>query len=188
MALSVPRLLRGARCMYGRRSLRGFVLGSGSIMSSLVGARSSAGIYPTIRLLRWWWKRRGRSSHLRSLLLRWHVDEDVDVARADAESDMHDLDAPLPGAPKMSWLGTSTYGAGGPFWSGKGAEGARRGDRGGSARGILPSFGALRRDKTPTAALCFYSVLARERRCVVVLNDSNEPNPFYVRMGLLFIV
>ena len=80
----------------------------------------------------------------------------------------------------------------GPFLSGKGAEGARRADRGESTWGILPSFGALRRDKTPTAALCFYSVLARERRCVVVLNVSDEPNqlrnPFYVRMSLPFIV
>ena len=94
MALSIPRLLRGARRMYGRRSLRGFVLGSGDDVSPPVGARSSAGVYPTTRLLRWWWERRGRSSHLRSLLLRWHVDEDVDVARANTRSGSHNLDAP----------------------------------------------------------------------------------------------
>ena len=71
MTLPVPRLLRRARCMYGRRGLgvrlavvgtgnaadgqRSLALGPGSTVSSLVDARSSAGIYPTTRLLRWWW-------------------------------------------------------------------------------------------------------------------------------------
>ena len=62
MTLSVLRLLRWARCMYRRRGLRSLVLGPGSTMSSLVDARSSAGVYPTTRLLRWWWDRRGRNS------------------------------------------------------------------------------------------------------------------------------
>ena len=95
MTLSVLRLLRWARCMYGRRGLRSLVLGPGSTVSSLVDARSSAGVYPTIRLLRWWWDRRGRNSCLRSLLLRWHVDEeDEDLARVNAGSGSHNLDAP----------------------------------------------------------------------------------------------
>ena len=95
MTLSVLRLLRWARCMYGRRGLCSLVLGPGSIMSFFVDVRSSAGVYSTTRLLRWWWKRRGRSSCLRSLLLRWHVDEEnADLARVNAGSGSHNLDAP----------------------------------------------------------------------------------------------
>ena len=76
----------------GQRSL---VLGPGSTVSSLVDARSSAGVYPTTCLLRWWWVRRGWSSHLRSLLLRWHVDEeDEDLARVNAGSGSHNLNPP----------------------------------------------------------------------------------------------
>ena len=60
MTLPVPRLLRWARCMYGRRGLgvrpvvvgagyiadgqRSLVLGPGSTVSFLVAARSSAGV------------------------------------------------------------------------------------------------------------------------------------------------
>ena len=92
MTLSVLRLLRWARCMYGRRGLRSLVLGPGS---TLVDAHSSAGVYPTTRLLRWWWDRRGRNSRRRSLLLRWHVDEeDEDLARVNAGSGSHNLNAP----------------------------------------------------------------------------------------------
>ena len=111
MTLPVPRLLRWARCMYGRRGLgvrpvvvgagyaadgqRSLVLGPGSTMSSLVDARSSAGVYPTTRLLRWWWDRHGRNSCRRSLLLRRHVDEeDEDLARVNAGSGSHNLNAP----------------------------------------------------------------------------------------------
>ena len=95
MTLSVPRLMRWARCMYGRRGLRSLVLGPGSTVSSLVDARSSACVYPTSRLLRRCLVRRGRSSRLRSLLLRWHVDEkDEDLARVNAGSGSHNLDAP----------------------------------------------------------------------------------------------
>ena len=95
MTLSVLRLLRWARCMYRRRGLRSPVLGPGSTVGSLVDARSSAGVYPTTRLLRWWWDRHGRNSFPRSLLLRWHVDEeDEDLARVNAGSGSHNLNAP----------------------------------------------------------------------------------------------
>jgi len=56
MTLSVLRLLRWARYMYGRRGLCSLVLGPGSIVSFLVDVRSSAGVYSTTRLLRQWWK------------------------------------------------------------------------------------------------------------------------------------
>lgn len=103
MTLLVPRLLRCARCAYGRRGLRGLVFGLGSTVSTLVDARSSASVNPTARLLRWWRDRHGRNRCLRSLLLRWHVDEDdEDLARVHAGSGSHNLDAPLPGMPKMS--------------------------------------------------------------------------------------
>ena len=111
MTLPVPRPLRLARCMYGRRGLgvrpvvvgagyaadgqRSFVLGLGGTVSSLVDIRSPAGVYPTSRWLRRWWDRRGRSSRLRSLLLRRHVDEDdEDLARVVSGSGSHNLDAP----------------------------------------------------------------------------------------------
>ena len=81
--------------MYGRRGLRSLVLGLGSTVSSLVDARSSAGVYPTTRLLRWWWDRRGRNSCRRSRILQWHVDEeDEDLARVNTGSGSHNLDAP----------------------------------------------------------------------------------------------
>ena len=119
MTLPVQRLLRWARCMYGRRGLgvrpvvvgasyatdgqRSLVLGPGSTVSSLVDTRSSTGVRPISHLLRRWWVRRGWSSCLRSLLLRRHVDEDdEDLARVNARSGSHNLDAPLLGAPKMS--------------------------------------------------------------------------------------
>ena len=64
-------------------------------MSSLVDACSSAGVCPISRLLRRWWVQRGRSSCLRSLLLRRHVDEDdEDLARVNAGSGSHNLDPP----------------------------------------------------------------------------------------------
>ena len=81
--------------------------------------------------------------------------------------------------------GASTYGAGPLFSPARGRRAHEEQIEAKTREGFLPSFGALRRDKTPTAALCFYSALARERMCVVV---SNESNPFYVRTGLLFIV
>ena len=77
-------------------------------------------------------------------------------------SDAHDLDAPLPGVPKMSGLesvsvASNTYGAlGGPFWFGGGAGPCAEQIEVERARGdgqSLPSFGALQRDNTPTAAL-----------------------------------
>ena len=56
MTLSVLRLLRWARNKHGRRGLRRLALGPGSIVSFLVDVRPSAGVYPTTRLLQWWWK------------------------------------------------------------------------------------------------------------------------------------
>ena len=111
MTLPVPRLLSWARCMYGRRGLgvrpvvvgagyaadgqRSLVLGPGNTMSSLVDARSSAGVCPISRLLRRWWVRRGRSSRFRNLLLRRHVDEDdEDLARENAGSGSRNFDFP----------------------------------------------------------------------------------------------
>src|SRR3954467_7622630 len=74
MTLPVPRLLRWARCIYGRSVIvgacyaadrqRSLVLGPGGTVGSLVDARSSAGVFPASRLLRRWWVRRGRSNRL----------------------------------------------------------------------------------------------------------------------------
>ena len=95
MTLSVLRLLRWARYMYGRRGLCSLVLGPGSIVRFLVDVRSSVGVHSTTRLLQWWRDRRGRNSCRRSLLLRWHVDEEnEDLARVNAGSGSHNLDAP----------------------------------------------------------------------------------------------
>ena len=95
MTLLVPRLLRGARCAHGRRGLCRLVLGLGSAVGTLVDAHSSAGVHSTTRLLRWRWNRREQNCCLRSLLLRWHVDEDdEDLARVHAGSGSHNLDAP----------------------------------------------------------------------------------------------
>ena len=109
MTLSVLRLQRWAWNMHGRRGLRSLVLGPGSVMSSLVDVRSSGGVYPTTHLLRWWWDRRGRNSCRRSLLLRWHVDEDdEDLARVNAGSGSRNLDAPTWRAKDVG--GNDTYG------------------------------------------------------------------------------
>ena len=95
MTLLVPCLLRGTRCAHGRQGLCRLVLGLGRTEGSLVDAHSSAGVHSTIRLLRRWWKRRRRGCCPRSLLLRWHVDEDdEDLARVHAGSGSHNLDAP----------------------------------------------------------------------------------------------
>ena len=134
MTLSVSRLLRWARCMYGRRGLCSLVLGPGNTVSSLVDVRSSAGVCPTTHLLRWWWHRHGRNNCRRSLLLRWHVDEgNEDLARVNAGSGSHNLDAPLPGAPKMSGKLSHEHLWGRwtePLSVRRGAEIARRADRG----------------------------------------------------------
>src|SRR3954469_16270058 len=62
MTLSVLRLLRWARCVYGRPVIgvadyaasgqRGLVLGLVDTVGSLIGARSTAGVLPAGRLLR----------------------------------------------------------------------------------------------------------------------------------------
>ena len=184
ITLLVPRLLRWARCMYGRRGLgvrpvlvgagyaangqRSLVLGPGSTVSSLVDARSSAGVRPISRLLRRWWVRRGRSNRLRSLLLRRHVDEDdEDLARAHAGSGSHDLDAPY--LARQRCRGETDprtpMGTGGPspfrFGGGRRSHEERIEAVHTSS---LPSFGALRRDNTPTAAcLVLFCSCSKER-------------------------
>src|SRR3954465_13147488 len=103
--LPVPRFRRWAWSIHGRPVVvgacytadgqRSLVLGPGGTVGSFVDARSSASVFPTSRLLRRRWVRRGRSSRLRSLLVRWHVDEvDEDLARVNAGSGSHNLDAP----------------------------------------------------------------------------------------------
>ena len=64
MTLSVLRLLRRARNKHGRRGLCRLALGPGSVVSFLVNVRPPADVYPTTRLLRWRWDRRGRNSCL----------------------------------------------------------------------------------------------------------------------------
>src|SRR3954471_2354868 len=83
--LLVPRLLGGARGEFGRRGTKNW----------FDDARSSASVFPTTRLLQGRWVRRRRTGHLRSFLLRRHVDEDYgDLACADAGSGSYNLDAP----------------------------------------------------------------------------------------------
>ena len=52
----------------------------------------------------------------------------------------------------VSVVGTNTYGAG-PLFGPAGSGGRMKSGSRRSTRAILPSFGALRRDNTPTAAL-----------------------------------
>src|SRR3954466_8547956 len=151
--LPVLRLLRWARCIYGRSVVvgagytadgqRSLVLGLGGTVGSLVDARSSAGVFPTSRLLRRRWVRRGRSSRLRSLLLRRHVDEvDEDLARVNAGSGSHNLDAPYLARQRCrgSCLHEHLWGRS-PFSVRRGAGAARRADQGEAHEGFLPSFG-----------------------------------------------
>src|SRR3954468_639662 len=83
--LLVLCLLGGARSEFGRRGAKNW----------LGDARSSAGASPTARLLQGRRVRRRRTGHLRRFFLRWHVDEeDGGLARVDAGSGSHNLDAP----------------------------------------------------------------------------------------------
>src|SRR3954466_222836 len=94
------------------------MLGRRGIGDFLPDARSSAGAFPTTRLLQGRWVRRGRTSHLRSFFLRWHVDEeDGGLARVDAGSGSHNLDAPYLARQRCRGKSASsnTYGAGAPF-------------------------------------------------------------------------
>src|SRR3954462_7384902 len=107
-ALLVPRLLGGARSEFGRRGTKNW----------FGATRSSAGVFPTARLLQGWWVRRGRTGYFRSFLLRRHVDEDDGgLARADAGSGSHNLDAPYLARQRFRGKSASsnTYGAGAPF-------------------------------------------------------------------------
>ena len=95
------------------------VLGLGGAVSFLAGDHPSAGVSPTNRWLWWRWNRRRRASDLRSLLLRWHVDEkDEDLARVNAGSGSYNLDAPYLARQRCRGnRSTNTYGTGrpGPF-------------------------------------------------------------------------
>ena len=157
MPLLVRHLLRGAWCVHGHRGLGvgsvvRLVLGLGGAVSVLAGVHPSASVYPTNRWFWWWRDRRRRASYLRSLLLRRHVDVVDEVveagevaegcARATAGSGSHNLDAPLPGAPKMSGklIAHEHLWDRSPFSVRQGAEDAQRADRGKHASS-LPRFG-----------------------------------------------
>src|SRR3954462_3772037 len=119
--------------MLGRR-------GAGGLFTD---ARPSAGAFPTTRLLQGRWVRRGRTSHLRSLLLRWHVDEDdEDLAYADAGSGSHNLGAPYLVRKRCRGksASTNTYGDRAPFWFGGGRRSREEQIEAMHTRG-LPSFG-----------------------------------------------
>src|SRR4051812_26866299 len=106
--LLVPRLLGGARSEFGRRGTKNW----------FDDARSSAGVFPTTRLLQGRWVRRRRTGHLRSFLLRRHVDKDDEgLACANAGSGSHNLDAPYLARQRCRGKSASsnTYGDGAPF-------------------------------------------------------------------------
>ena len=145
---------------FGVRPVVGLVLGLGGAVSFLAGDHPSTGVSSTNRWFWWRWNRRRQASDLRRLLLRRHVDAvdevdeagkvDEECARVRAGSGSHNLDAPLPGAPKMSGETVLPRAPMGPeplLRCGKGAEGARRADRGEHA-GSLPRFGPRRTRKT----------------------------------------
>src|SRR4051812_21335622 len=120
--------------MFGRRGA----------MSWLDDARPAAGAVPATRLLQGRRVRRGRTGHLRSLLLRRHVDEDDgNLACADAGSGSHNFDAPYLARQRCRGESASsnTYGDRAPYWFG----GARRLHKEQiealHTGGILPSFG-----------------------------------------------
>src|SRR3954469_10517550 len=113
MALLGCRLLGRTRLVHrDRGSVVRPVLGSGGAASVLASDHPSDGVSPAHRWLRQRWERRRRACDLRSLLLRGHgavvdgADEfgeaDEERACVNAESGSHNLDAPLPGVPKMS--------------------------------------------------------------------------------------
>src|SRR4051812_26784926 len=109
--LLVPRLLGGARSEFGRRGTKNW----------FDDARSSAGVFPTTRLLQGRWVRRRRTGHLRSFLLWRHVDEDDEgLACANAGSGSHNLDAPYLAHQRCRGKSafSNTYGDGAPFWFG----------------------------------------------------------------------
>src|SRR3954463_3595992 len=179
--LLVPRLLGGARCKFGRRGN----------MNWFDDARSSAGVFPTTRLLQGRWVRRGRTSHLRSLLLRWHVDEDdEDLACADAGSGSHNLDAPYLARQRCQGksASTNTYGDRAPFWFGRGRRSREERIKTMHTRG-LPSFGPHGCVKPYCCFVVLYCVLAQERVVLQYTRAAGEterewlPSPLPLRMG-----
>ena len=159
MTLLILRLLRVAWNMYSRRGLCSLVLGPGGIMSFLVDVHSSAGVHSTVRLLWRWWKRRRRGCCPRSLLLRWHVDEEnKDLAHVNAGSGSHNLDTPYLARQRCRgelihehlW-GRQT----GPLSVRRRAEVARRADRG-EAHEQFTQVRAARMRKTLLLLVCVY--------------------------------
>src|SRR3954465_14008591 len=153
--------------MFGRRGT----------MSWFGDARSAAGAVPTTRLLQGRRVRRGWTGHLRSLLLRWHVDEDDgDLARVDAGSGLHNFDAPYLARQRCRGESASpnTYGDRAPFLVRRGAEVARRADRGDAHKGFT-QLRAARMRKTLLLVCGLYCFLG-SAECYSTLRQLIRPS------------
>src|SRR3954471_7973781 len=165
-------------------------------MSWLGDARSATGAVPTTRLLQGRWVRRGRTSHLRSLLLRWHVDEDDgDLARADAGSGSHNFDAPYLARQRCRGksASTNTYGDRAPFWFGGGRRSREERIEAMHTRG-LPSFGPHGCVKPYCCFVVCIVFLFESVECYITLRQLIRPSvsgllppPFTLHVGPPFI-
>ena len=207
-ALLGRHLPREAWCVYGHRGLRirpvvRLVLGLGGAVSFLAGDHPSAGVSSTNRWFRWRRDRRRRASDLRGLLLRRHVDvvDEVDgagevaegCARVSAGSGSHNLDAPLPGAPKMSGklIAHEHLWNRSPFSVRQGSGGSTKsGSR--CTREQFTQVRAARMRKTLLLPWFVIEFLAREQedlQCLKLATPSVRviwnPNPPMLCMGLL---